>query len=413
MNRRWICAGAGALMLAGGLGAVSAQAAAGHGTGGVQQRARMRLEGAIPELTALQVTAAGPPRFVYGSDGRTHVNYDLLITNVFTAGATLRSLTVSSGGTTLLRLAGGALAEHTREIWPAPGTPPSARIPASATRLMLVDVVLPRAAGRRAPRRLTNRIDYTIPPKASGRPRIGSTTVHGPVLRTVRLPPVVIAPPLRGPGWVDANGCCADPASGHRSTLVAANGTYVNPQMFAIDWLQAVHGSLFRGNGKRLSDWFGFGQPVYAVANGVVVRAISNRPETVPFTPGSTAVQKPGDYGGNEVIERIGPGLYAAYEHLKTGSVLVHRGQHLRTGQPIARLGSSGNSGGPHLHFGIQAGPDILAFPSVPFEIDHYTVREARLAPTLDHVTITGPPRRERRSEPLNPSAETFTSPAG
>ncbi len=116
MNRRWICAGAGALMLAGGLGAVSAQAAAGHGTGGVQQRARMRLEGAIPELTALQVTAAGPPRFVYGSDGRTHVDYDLLITNVFTAGATLRSLTVTSGGPKLLRLADGALAEHTRDL---------------------------------------------------------------------------------------------------------------------------------------------------------------------------------------------------------------------------------------------------------------------------------------------------------
>ena len=162
---------------------------------------------------------------------------------------------------------------------------------------------------------------------------------------------------------------------------MAANGTYVNPQMFAIDWLQAVHGSLFRGNGKRLSDWFGFGQPVYAVANGVVVRAISNRPETVPFTPGPAAVQKPGDYGGNEVIERIGPGLYAVYEHLKTGSVLVRLGQHLRTGQPIARLGSSGNSTGPHLHFGIQSGPDILAFPSVPFEIDHYTVREASPGP--------------------------------
>ena len=132
----------------------------------------MRLEGPLPELTALQVTAPGPPRFVYGSDGRTHVNYDLLITNVFTAGATLRSLTVSSGGTTLLRLADGALAEHTHGIWPAPGTPPSARIPASATA---ADAGRCRAAavGRAARAAAADQPDRLHDPaqRESGRPR--------------------------------------------------------------------------------------------------------------------------------------------------------------------------------------------------------------------------------------------------
>ena len=95
MNRRWICTAAGALLLAGGIGAAGAQAATGHGAAGAQQAARIRDEGPLPETTALQVTAPGPPRFVYGSDGRTHVDYDLVITNTFTAGATLRSLTVT------------------------------------------------------------------------------------------------------------------------------------------------------------------------------------------------------------------------------------------------------------------------------------------------------------------------------
>ena len=66
--------------------------------------------------------------------------------------------------------------------------------------------------------------------------------------------------------------------------VTTANGTYVTPEMFAIDWVQAVHGALFRGNGKQLSDWFGFGKPIYAVANGVVVQTINNRPET-PRSP--------------------------------------------------------------------------------------------------------------------------------
>ena len=410
MNRRWICAGAGAVLLAGGLGAVSAQAAAGHGTDRAQQAPQIGDEGPLPETTALQVTAPGPPRFVYGSDGRTHVNYDLVITNTFTAGATLRSLTVSSGRTTLLRLTGGTLAEHTHGFFPE--TPAAARIPAAATRVTLVDVVLPRWAGRHAPRQLTNRIDYTIPPNAKFRAVIASTTVHGPVLRTVRRPPVVIAPPLRGRYWIDPNGCCADPTSPHRSAVLAVNGTYVTPEMFAIDWIQAVHGALFRGDGKQLSDWFGFGRPVYAVANGVVVRAINNRPETPPFTL-PAAVQKPGDFGGNEVVERIGPGLYAVYEHFQTHSVMVRRGQRLRTGQPIGKVGSTGNSTSPHLHFGIQDSPDAISSNSLPFEINHYTVRDVSPASTLDHIIITGPPRLERRSEPLIDTAETFTSPAG
>jgi len=38
--------------------------------------------------TALQVQAARPPQRVYGSDGREHIEYNLVITNDFTADAT-------------------------------------------------------------------------------------------------------------------------------------------------------------------------------------------------------------------------------------------------------------------------------------------------------------------------------------
>jgi hypothetical protein len=67
----------------------------------------------------------------------------------------------------------------------------------------------------------------------------------------------------------------------------------------------------------------------------------------------------------------------------------------------------------PHLHFGIQDSPDAISSDSLPFEINRYTVRDVSPASTLDHIIITGPPRRERRSEPLISTAETFTSPAG
>jgi len=100
---------------------------------------------------------------VYGSDGRQHVDYDLVITNAFTAPVTLESLTVGGMGRTLLRLAGNHLAEHTHQII---ADKSSAHIPASATVVTLVDIVLPHSDGRLVPRRLANRIHYTVPPGA-------------------------------------------------------------------------------------------------------------------------------------------------------------------------------------------------------------------------------------------------------
>jgi murein DD-endopeptidase MepM/ murein hydrolase activator NlpD len=107
------------------------------------------------------------------------------------------------------------------------------------------------------------------------------------------------------------------------------------------------------------------------------------------------------DYPGNNVILKLGPGRYAAYAHLQPGSVRVGRGQRLRTGQQIGRLGNSGNTTGPHLHFGIQKRPDPLS-DSVPFEIDSFTL-EGNLDPTATPPTVTliGTPHRVRESHRL------------
>jgi hypothetical protein len=172
--------------------------------------------------TALQVEATGAPQFVHGSDGREHVEYDLVITNVFTAGATLKSLEVRGDGKRLLVLRRVALAAVTHRPF---GSVPTAHIAPGSTVVTQVDIALPRSAGRAVPVRVTNRIQYAIPADAPSRSVIGSTTVTAPRLRTDRPSPVVIAPPLRGSGWVDGNGCCGDPTSPHRSTVLAQNRT--------------------------------------------------------------------------------------------------------------------------------------------------------------------------------------------
>jgi Peptidase family M23 len=357
--------------------------------------------------TALRLEIPAAPKRVHGSDGREHINYDLVITNGFSSEVTLTSVTVSGGGRRLLRLAGAQLANFTHQTL---GTEPTTTIPASSTVATLIDVALPRSARRRVPKRLTTRIDYAVPPDAPLRAAIGSTTVRR-TSRVDRRRPIVVASPMRGPGWFSANGCCGDPTSPHRSLLLAADGWYVTPEMFAIDYIQVVGGRLYRGDGSQNSDYFAEGAPIHAATGGTVVSTIDNRPEVPPGESplGNPTVRKPVDFGGNTVVIRVRRGIYAAYAHMQPGSVRVRRGQQVRRGQVIGRLGNSGNTSAPHLHFGIQDGPDILTSNSLPFEVDRYRLLGmAGPDSTPTAVTIGGTPRSERGSYPLIGAVATY-----
>ena len=93
--------------------------------------------------TALAVTAQAAPQYVRGSDDRTHLDYDLLITNWLPGTVTVRSIKVlTPRGTLLLELAGEELAAHTHLV--SAGAPPTASIPASATVVTIIDVAVPQ-----------------------------------------------------------------------------------------------------------------------------------------------------------------------------------------------------------------------------------------------------------------------------
>jgi murein DD-endopeptidase MepM/ murein hydrolase activator NlpD len=51
-------------------------------------------------------------------------------------------------------------------------------------------------------------------------------------------------------------------------------------------------------------------------------------------------------------IRLDGDGFETVYAHLN--GVDVEDGQHVEAGQKIGRVGSTGNSTGPHLHFGLR-----------------------------------------------------------
>jgi len=356
---------------------------------------------AAKTTTALHVEASNPPYAVFGSDGRLHVEYDLVLTNAFVGPATLDAVAVRADGKPALTLTGDALTAATHTLLTSDAT---ATIAPASTAFTQVDLVLP---GRTAPKHITNRVAYTIRADSPSRSIIGSTVSASPVLRTDPRPPTVISAPLSGAGWVNVNGCCNDPTSPHRETLLASDGDWVTPELFAIDWIREVDGRFYSGDGTRNTDWVGFGEPIHAVAGGTVVLTRDGLPDIPPMTK-NPGLRTPEDYAGNNVIVAIGHGRYAVFDHLVRGSVRVRRGQRVRAGQVVGKLGNSGNTDGPHLHFGIEARPDSLA-QGLPFEIDDFVLEHTVSAASPGQVTLIGTPKRLHRALPLIRSVATFT----
>lgn len=131
-------------------------------------------------------------------------------------------------------------------------------------------------------------------------------------------------------------------------------------QRFAYDFLILATGWSRRsycGTGESNSDYYCFGQPIYAPAPAAVVHAENRLPDNMP------GVMNPGAALGNCVILDHGCGEFSFLAHLRHGTVVVGPGDQVLSGQLLGQCGNSGNSSEPHLHFHLQN-------TSVPFRGD-------------------------------------------
>jgi hypothetical protein len=348
--------------------------------------------------TAIDVVVPTPPRYVRGSDGGIHLEYDLLITDVMSAPVSLTSLVVRSGNTEIARFDSDALEGVT---FPFLSAEPTLDIAPSATVVSVIDVILPTRKYADVPKEVTNEVSYSLADGAPFRTIVRTLTTGGPTVDIARDDPVVIEPPLRGEGWLAFNGCCAPNA--HRSFLLPSDGTLHAIEMFAIDWLQFVDGQAAKGDGSQLNDFYGFGQPVYAATDGKVVDVQNDKPEA-PLNQsggGNETVKAPDDYGGNGLVVKINDHQYALYAHMKTGSVIPKVGDWIEAGDLLGSVGNSGNSTVPHLHFGIQDTADAFGSNSVPYVIDSYTLTGRGTFSADGTLTVTPENSRQHRTLPL------------
>lgn len=317
---------------------------------------------AAERFTPLVMSVLAPPRWFKGVDGRFHLVYELTLTNGFPVPVSVRSVSVIDGGrgVTLQRLNGARLTAS-MSLLSLPSDP-TTTVPASGVSVVWFDVRL--RSRRDVPRSIVHRVTVAVPP---GLPVPRTVVDHGAFARVDRRPPVALAPPLAGTGWIALASCCD---SAHRRSIQPVGGKLYLGQRFAIDFnaLNAQRRFVV-GNPDRNASWVFYGKPVLAVADARVVAAVDRYPDQIPNHARPVTLKQA---DGNYVILSLGGGRFAFYAHLKPGSVRVRRGERVRRGQVIARLGNSGSSSGPHLHFQVMDRSSALASDGLPFVFDRF-----------------------------------------
>lgn len=311
-----------------------------------------------PMVTPLLARVIAAPIPVPATDGRTHLAYELLLTNTLSQDATVQTVTVQGDGATVLSLSGDALAHWTRVL--GVGAKPTVTIGPAQTASVWIDATV---APGNVPTQLEHAVTVTLSQPAPPLLPASVTETVAPVPVQTRKP-VQIAAPLRGPKWLDGNSCCD--MTPHRMALNPIDGQLWAAERFAIDYVQLdPKYRLISGPAGKLTSYPYYGADIHAVADGPVVAVLDGLPEQVP---GQAPTGLPLDqYAGNHVVQDLGGGNYALYAHLKTGSVKVQPGQQLKSGDVLGNLGNTGNSDAPHLHFHVMDSPDPLRSNGLPF----------------------------------------------
>jgi hypothetical protein len=326
---------------------------------------------AVTQTPVLQSVPA-PPKWYPGTDGRFHVQYELMLTNAVPLDIDVATVEIRGDGRRIDLLSGDRLAAAFAPLGSETGS--TTELPPASVGVVWMDLSFP--SRRDIPRRISHRLTIDI---GSGQPVGPVLSYTGARTAVSPDPPTAIGPPLRGGRWVAVGG-----AEGpHRRAFLAVNGHLRLAQRFAVDFsaLLDASGRTHSGDASENSSYFNYRQPLIAVAGGKVVEAVDGIPDQVP----NENVPVPlAEADGNHVILRLARGVFAGYAHLAPSTVRVERSDHVRAGQTLGRLGNSGNSTGPHLHFQLMDRAAFTDADGLPFVLRSF--RFDGFVPSLEEL---------------------------
>jgi biotin carboxyl carrier protein len=237
--------------------------------------------------------------------------------------------------------------------------------------------------------------------------RSGSGTIQSAPLDLNQDDPIVIHSPLRGKNWLAANG--PSNTSAHRRAMLPVNGLPHIGQRYAIDWIQlGDDGDALTGDQSKNSSYHAWDQEIHAVGDGKIVEVKDGIPENVPNS-GKLAVPITYDtLAGNHVIQQLSDGHFAAYAHLRPGTLKVKVGDTVHAGDVLAHLGNTGNSSEPHLHFQVCDAPSFPASEGLPFAIDQYTYDDYKIDKAPKPALTVKSSHPVTKQEPMEDELDSF-----
>jgi hypothetical protein len=341
---------------------------------GVQARAAQQ-----PRQAPIEFRVPKPPTPVI-TGGKRVLVYEIHITNFGSRRLLLRQVDVSDAKTStpLLSLKDSVLRESVRVLGsgammmgdakPAPDMSP---IAVGGRAVVFVWIALPRST--RVPLRLRHRLSFD-PVASDTTARSSDISAPVSVIDSLDVPVLssstpVLRPPVPAGTWLAGYG--ASNGSEHRRTLVPLDGSVRISQRFAIDWVMVgKNGNTWHDDRTKNENYWDFGQPVRAVAAGVVTAVVDSIADNVAHTP--LPAPTIANLAGNYVITRLAPGVFVMFAHLKRGSVRVRRGQTVQPEEVLGNLGNSGQSTAPHLHFQVMDASSPLGAEGIPFVFDRF-----------------------------------------
>jgi hypothetical protein len=319
----------------------------------------------------------------FSSAGRTHLTYELYLTNFGNVPLTLRRIEVWD--------ASGVAAEPVAAF---EGAPLGALLQPVGAQADGSDKSGQLAAGGSVVVFMWVAVEYgaAVPNKLRHRVLTADSAVEGAIIGTHHTELKVLRSPVQGTNWLASDAPSNDADNHHRRGIFVIDGHAVISRRYAIDWMQVDNGTSFAGDALDKRSYYAYGKPVVAVADATVVAVKDGLPDNVPGhnTPGhqgfNPAVPLTMDtLAGNIIILDLGNGQFAHYCHLEAESLRVRVGDHVQRGQILALIGNSGDAREPHVHFEITTSSKPMAGEGLPYLIDHYHAKSGDAWQTRKH----------------------------
>jgi hypothetical protein len=243
--------------------------------------------------------------------------------------------------------------------------PVSRVIDPGGRNIVFVWIELP--ANHPVPASLRHRMIFTSKPAGAANP--SDTTLEDFEVPVSHDSVPTLSPPFSGGIWVAGDGPTND--SNHRRSIFAIDGHIYSPERFAVDWDKIGSNNDTHHDGTTKNEnWWGWGEPVLAVADGAIAEVVDEFPDNTPRVLPPVTLD---NIAGNHIVLQIAPNRFVTYAHLQKGSIRVLTGNHVHRGEVLALLGNSGNSTGAHLHLQVTDRNSVLQSQGVPFVFRGFT----------------------------------------